>query len=179
MSKINFLLENLTYNLTINNSDNVEFVLPHATPHTKDRKSKKNILKTVDSIQIKVLIKVNSTNIPTIKVVGVDKNVNISVVGSLELQSTTPTLLTFYTTDSGQNWLVSSTNSASGSAEEAEIIAKDAQKVAQEAKTTANSAQNIANEANTTVNKVQMSVATLSDRVSELEIKVNALVDNI
>lgn len=179
MSKINFLLENLTYNLTINSSDNVEFVLPHAIPHIKDKKSKKNVLKTVDSIQIKVLIKVNSINIPTINIVGVDKDVNIDVVGSLKLQPTTPTLLIFYTTDSGQNWLVSSTNPASGSAEEAETIAKDAQKTAQEAKTIANSAQETANEANTNINKVQMSVANISDRVSELEVRNNVLVDNI
>lgn len=148
-NEIRFTLDNLTYTLVVNSSEELSFVLPRRIPSVAINETKKNVIKPAEQTTIKVFAKVQANPVPAISVISEDEDVKITITGSLELLPDSTSMITFTTTDGGNTWLISSSIAAAATAEEAEQIAKNAQTIAVDAKTVATSAQETANTAKT------------------------------
>lgn len=148
-NEIRFTLDNLTYNLVINSSEDLSFVLPRRVPSAAIKESNKNVIKPAEQTTIKVFVKVQASPVPVVNIISEDEEVKITTAGSFELLPDTTSTLTFTTTDGGNSWLISSSIAAAATAEEAEQIAKNAQEIAVTAKQTATEAQEVATTAKT------------------------------
>ena len=125
MNKINLTLDNLVYNLAVNSSDDLTFVLPLKTPNVDlEAKAGENAFASTTETTIKVYIRTKKT-VPTNAIVfeAIEgQNVVVSG-GQIQLIEDTVTSVTCSTTDGGHNWLVNSCNAASDTAEGALAIA--------------------------------------------------------
>ena len=148
-NEIRFTLDNLTYNLVVNSSEDLSFVLPRRVPSAAIKESSKNVIKPAEQTTIKVFVKVQASPVPIVNIISEDEEVKITTAGSFELLPDTTSTLTFTTTDGGNSWLISSSIAAAATAEEAEQIAKNAQEIAVTAKQTATEAQEVATTAKT------------------------------
>lgn len=148
-NEIRFTLDNLTYNLVVNSSEDLSFVLPRRVPSAAIKESNKNVIKPAEQTTIKVFVKVQASPVPIVNIISEDEEVKITTAGSFELLPDTTSTLTFTTTDGGNSWLISSSIAAAATAEEAEQIAKNAQEIAVTAKQTATEAQEVATTAKT------------------------------
>lgn len=148
-NEIRFTLDNLTYNLVVNSSEDLSFVLPRRVPSAAIKESNKNVIKPAEQTTIKVFVKVQASPVPVVNIISEDEEIKITTAGSFELLPDTTSTLTFTTTDGGNSWLISSSIAAAATAEEAEQIAKNAQEIAVTAKQTATEAQEVATTAKT------------------------------
>lgn len=148
-NEIRFTLDNLTYNLVVNSSEDLSFVLPRRVPSAAIKESNKNVIKPAEQTTIKVFVKVQASPVPVVNIISEDEEVKITTAGSFELLPDTTSTLTFTTTDGGNSWLIFSSIAAAATAEEAEQIAKNAQEIAVTAKQTATEAQEVATTAKT------------------------------
>lgn len=110
-NKLNFTLDNIIYNCTSKGKDDIEIILPRKVPTTteyssKYSKEKSVVLEPAVQIEIKLFLTVETSTVPKIYIHGEDKKSKINYATKLELQAKTINLLTFTTTDGGQNWLV-------------------------------------------------------------------------
>lgn len=113
-NKLNFTLDNIIYNCTSKGKDDIEIILPRKVPTTieynsKYSKEKSVVLEPAVQIEIKLFLSVETSTIPKVYIHGEDKKSKINYATKLELQAKTINLLTFTTTDGGQNWLVTPT----------------------------------------------------------------------
>ena len=125
MNKINLTLDNLVYNLAVNSSDDLTFVLPLKTPNVDlEAKTGENAFASTTETIIKVYIKTKKT-VPTNAIVfeAVEGQNVIVSGGQIQLIEDTVTSVTCSTTDGGHNWLVNSCNAASDTAEGALALA--------------------------------------------------------
>lgn len=111
-NEIRFTLDNLTYNLVVNSSEDLSFVLPRRVPSAAIKESNKNVIKPAEQTTIKVFVKVQASPVPIVNIISEDEEVKITTAGSFELLPDTTSTLTFTTTDGGNSWLISSSIAA-------------------------------------------------------------------
>lgn len=154
MSEIKLTLDNLTYNLTVVENEDITFVLPKKTPTAKSAKGK-NIFEPVIETNIKVFVRTKVDTTPKLLFVGQENTQKIVMSGSLELLPDSLLAVNMTTVDGGATWLVNSCNAASETAEGAQETANNAQEVAVKANATAESAVEISNNAKTIASDAQ------------------------
>lgn len=140
MNKINFPLDNLAYNLVINDKQDLQLILPHYIPNVENKETSENVIYPVSPIRITVFIDINTDTTPKITVVGEDEKSEIITSGSFDFSPNSTAAMYFTTANGGLTWFVNSTALVSGTAESAEAAAIKAQETADKATELANTA---------------------------------------
>ena len=154
MSEIKLTLDNLIYNLTVVENDDITFILPKKVPTAKPANDK-NIFEPVIETNIKVFVRTKVDTTPKLLFVGQEDTQKIVMSGSLELLPDSLLAVTMTTVDGGTTWLVNSCNAASETAEGAQETANNAQEIAVKATATAESAVETSNSAKTIASDAQ------------------------
>lgn len=115
VNKIKFTLDNLIYNCTIKDDNDIQIILPRRTPNkavynSKNKKEKSVVITATEQVKIKVFIFVATENIPKINIKGEDNKVKLFYSNEINLLPKTQSILTFTTTDGGLSWLISFAN---------------------------------------------------------------------
>lgn len=165
MNKINLTLDNLVYNLAVNSSDDLTFVLPLKTPNVDlEAKAGENAFASTTETTIKVYIRTKKT-VPTNAIVfeAVEGQNVIVSGGQIQLIEDTVTSVTCSTTDGGHNWLVNSCNAASDTAEGALAQANANKKSIEDTNT------NLGNLTKTVNDIKNNDISTINDKISTIE----------
>ena len=188
-NEVRLSLENLTYNLIVNNSEELQFILPRRVPTAEITEKEQNVFMPANQTEIAVYTKVVTTSAPTVSIISEDEGVDVTVSGSLELFPNSSCILSFITVDGGNSWIVSSSIASSETAEGAEEIAKNAQQIAitanetataanetaNTAKETANTANTVATEAQEAANTANTDIVSVKENISGLQTSVSTL----
>lgn len=175
MKYIPLTLDNLVYNLTIKENEDITFILPHKTPNFVP--ADKNKFVSANEVEIKVYISTDTEPLPKVVFVGQDDNSKIVMNGSFELLPSSLVVITFSTIDGGATWLVNSCSANGATAEGAETIAKNAESVAVNADKNATSALTEATEAVSTARDAQGKAENAGVTAQAAVTSANAAVD--
>lgn len=112
VQKLNFTLENITYNAVVKGNDDIEVVLPRKEPsvieyNDKFTKNKSVVIQPAVQVVIKVFLTVKKKCTPKLNVHGEDNKAMINFANvPKSLPADSRLLLTFSTIDGGNTWLV-------------------------------------------------------------------------
>lgn len=108
--QLNFTLDNIIYNSEVVGTNDIEIILPCKNPASTTiesavTKERVTILKPVVQIKIKLFLSVRNY-IPKLYIHGSKYRAKISYSNQINLNKNTTAMLTFTTTDGGNEWLV-------------------------------------------------------------------------
>ena len=113
-NKLEFTLDNIIYNTTIRENENLEIILPCKNSITKVCKSEYTnekvnlVVEPVVQVKIKLFV-VTKSFVPDLYIHGEKKEARLNYTEKIQLKANTTTMLTFTTTNGGNDWLISST----------------------------------------------------------------------
>ena len=156
MSRVEFTLDNLIYELDVRSSEDLQLVLPKKTCiRPLDYDGKKNYLSGADAIKFVVYLKMFADPVPEVTIVSRNEDVKIEKHGSFVYEQGSTNVISFITTDGGNSWLVKSSSTDDLTSAELEDLVKTAQQSANNAQSSANAAQTSADNAQITADNAQ------------------------
>lgn len=96
---------NYSYSTIVGDKPNdITVVLPRRIPNIED----KSVLQIADQIIITLFVKIKSSELPNIEVIGKNKETNIQLSNNINLELNTTTIIKFTTINGGLDWFVCS-----------------------------------------------------------------------
>ena len=110
VNKIKFTLDNLIYNCTINDDEEVQIILPRRTPNVVYNEKENLILSPASQVKITIYFDVKTAIAPKVTIESESASAVLNYSGDLILNPNSRAIMQLRTTDGGWHWYINKTN---------------------------------------------------------------------